>query len=232
MVEREIYVIIVAGGSGSRMGADIPKQFLELGGKPILRLSIELILEACPHAHIITVLPDGHVKYWEEYCLKENFHVPQLIVPGGITRFHSVKNALAKVPGGVIVAVHDAVRPLASPRLVRALLQQAAESGSAVPVVPAVDTLRLLEMRDGVLTAGGTLPDRSKIFAVQTPQVFYSEILKDAYVQAFDTSFTDDASVVARKGIPLTYVQGERYNLKITTPEDLVLAGAIITRQD
>jgi len=214
------------------MGADVPKQFLELGGKPILRLSIELMLEACPRAHIVTVLPDGHVKFWEEYCLKSNFNVPQLIVHGGITRFHSVKNALAKVPDGAIAAIHDAVRPLASPQLVRTLLQTAAESGSAVPVVPAVDTLRVLEKHNGVLALGESLPDRSKIFAVQTPQVFYTEYLHDAYTLAFDTSFTDDASVVARKGIPLSYVQGERYNLKITTPEDLVLARALITPQD
>ena len=232
MVEREIYAIIVAGGSGSRMGADVPKQFLELGGKPILRLSIELMLEACPQAHIVTVLPDGHVRFWEEYCLKNSFNVPQLIVRGGITRFHSVKNALAKVPDGAIAAIHDAVRPLASPGLVRTLLQTAAESGSAVPVVQAVDTLRVLEKHNGVLAPGESLPDRSKIFAVQTPQVFWTEYLHDAYTLAFDTSFTDDASVVARKGIPLSYVQGERYNLKITTPEDLVLARALINLRD
>ncbi len=216
-MERKIYVIIVAGGSGSRMGTSLPKQFLELGGKPILRLSIEVILEACPQARIITVLPDGHIRYWEDYCLKANFHVPQMIVQGGITRFHSVKNALAKVPEGALVAVHDAVRPLVSPELVRTLISRAAESGSAVPAVPAVDTLRVL--------------DRSKIYAIQTPQVFWSETLLDAYRQAFDTAFTDDASVVAKKGMPLSYVQGERYNLKITTPEDLALAEAILLRR-
>ena len=226
-MERKIYVIIVAGGSGSRMGTSLPKQFLELGGKPILRLSIEVILEACPQARIITVLPDGHIRYWEDYCLKANFHVPQMIVQGGITRFHSVKNALAKVPEGALVAVHDAVRssPPGFPGI------RAAESGSAVPAVPAVDTLRVLEKKGETLVAGDSVLDRSKIYAIQTPQVFWSETLLDAYRQAFDTAFTDDASVVAKKGMPLSYVQGERYNLKITTPEDLALAEAILLRR-
>ena len=224
-------MIIVAGGSGSRMGASMPKQFLELGGKPILRLSIEVMLEACPQARIVTVLPEDHIDYWKDYCLKANFHVPQIIVQGGITRFHSVKNALAKVPEGALAAIHDAVRPLVSPELVRALVRQADEGGSAVPAVPAVDTLRVLEKRGETLVAADSVLDRSKIYAIQTPQVFWSETLLDAYKQAFDTAFTDDASVVARKGIPLSYVQGERYNLKITTPEDLALAEAILLRR-
>ncbi len=224
-------MIIVAGGSGSRMGASMPKQFLELGGKPILRLSIEVMLEACPQARIVTVLPEDHIDYWKDYCLKANFHVPQIIVQGGITRFHSVKNALAKVPEGALAAIHDAVRPLVSPELVRALVRQADECGSAVPAVPAVDTLRVLEKKGETLVAADSVLDRSKIYAIQTPQVFWSETLLDAYKQAFDTVFTDDASVVARKGIPLSYVQGERYNLKITTPEDLALAEAILLRR-
>lgn len=224
-------MIIVAGGSGSRMGASMPKQFLELGGKPILRLSIEVMLEACPQARIVTVLPEDHIDYWKDYCLKANFHVPQIIVQGGITRFHSVKNALAKVPEGALVAIHDAVRPLVSPELVRSLIRQADEGGSAVPAVPAVDTLRVLEKKGETLVAADSVLDRSKIYAIQTPQVFWSETLLDAYKQAFDTAFTDDASVVARKGIPLSYVQGERYNLKITTPEDLALAEAILLRR-
>ena len=230
-MERKIYMIIVAGGSGSRMGASMPKQFLELGGKPILRLSIEVMLEACPQARIVTVLPEDHIDYWKDYCLKANFHVPQIIVQGGITRFHSVKNALAKVPEGALVAIHDAVRPLVSPELVRSLVRQADEGGIAVPAVPAVDTLRVLEKKGETLVAADSVLDRSKIYAIQTPQVFWSETLLDAYKQAFDTAFTDDASVVARKGIPLSYVQGERYNLKITTPEDLALAEAILLRR-
>ena len=231
-MEREIYVIIVAGGSGARMGADIPKQFLELGGRPILRRSIELMTEALPKARIITVLPKEYIPYWEDYCLKSNFSVPQMIVKGGITRFHSVKNALAKVPDGVIVAIHDAVRPLVSAQLVQELVAKAAQRGSAIPVIPAVDTLRILDNCDGELHATQETIDRTKIYAVQTPQVFYSEILSKAYTQAFDTAFTDDASVVEKNKIPLSYVTGERFNIKITTAEDLFLAQAIIQKKD
>ena len=231
-MEREIYVIMVAGGSGARMGADIPKQFLDLGGRPILRRSIELMTTALPSAKIITVLPKEYVSYWEDYCLKSNFSVPQMVVKGGITRFHSVKNALAKVPDGAIVAVHDAVRPLVSAQLVQELVRQAAETGSAIPVVPAVDTLRVLKNDDGRLSSSPETLDRSRIYAVQTPQVFHSEILSKAYEQAFDTAFTDDASVVERNKIPLSYVLGERFNIKITTAEDLFLAKAIIQKQD
>ena len=231
-MEREIYVIMVAGGSGVRMGSEIPKQFLELGGRPILRRSIELMTSALPSARIITVLPQEYIPYWEEYCLKSNFSVPQMIVKGGITRFHSVKNALAKVPDGAIAAVHDAVRPLVSARLVQELVSKAAECGSAIPVIPAVDTLRVLDEEDGVLHSSSQTIDRSRIYAVQTPQVFYSEILSDAYRQAFDTAFTDDASVVERNKIPLTYVLGDRFNIKITTAEDLFLAEAIIQKAD
>ena len=231
-MEKEIYVIIVAGGSGARMGASIPKQFLELGGIPILRRSIELMTSALPSAKIITVLPQEYIPYWEEYCLKANFSVPQMIVKGGITRFHSVKNALAKVHDGAIVAVHDAVRPLVSTQLVQDLVNKAAETGSAIPVIPAIDTLRILKVRDGELHSSDETIDRSRIYAVQTPQVFYSEILSNAYQQAFDTAFTDDASVVERNKIPLSYVLGERFNIKITTAEDLFLAEAIIRKQD
>ena len=192
---------MVAGGCGARMGADIPKQFLDLGGRPILRRSIELMTTARPSAKIITVLPKEYVSYWEDYCLKSNFSVPQMVVKGGITRFHSVKNALAKVPD------------------------------AAIPVVPAVDTLRILENNDGRLSSSPETLDRSRVYAVQTPQVFHSEILSKAYDQAFDTAFTDDASVVERNKIPLSYVLGERFNIKITTAEDLFLAKAIIQKQ-
>ena len=231
-MEREIYVIIVAGGSGVRMGGNIPKQFLDLGGRPILRMSIELMTAALPSAKIITVLPKEYISYWKDYCLKSNFSVPQMVVKGGITRFHSVKNALTKVPDGAIVAVHDAVRPLVSAQLVQELVRKAAETGSAIPVVPAIDTLRVLEEKDGELCSSPQTIDRSRIYAVQTPQVFWSEILTEAYGQAFDTAFTDDATVVEKNGKPLSYVIGERFNIKITTAEDLFLAESIIQKKD
>ena len=120
-MDRKKYVVVVAGGSGTRMGAQVPKQFLELGGKAILRRTIEVFLEAIPEINVITVLPEEHMEYWRDYCYRHNFICPQILVKGGITRYHSVRNALAKVPEGAIIAIHDGVRPLLSPSLVQDL---------------------------------------------------------------------------------------------------------------
>ena len=225
-MRRKIYGIFVAGGSGTRMGGEVPKQFLMLDGRPILQRTIEAFLEAEPDLKVITVLPRVHFQTWKDLCATYSFHCPQTLVAGGLTRFHSVQNALRKVPDGAIVAIHDGVRPLVSPALVRRMLDRMEEEGcrALLPVVPVVDTLRSTD-------PATPDPDRSKIVAVQTPQIFRSEDIKAAYTQAYDLSFTDDASVAARKEIPLTLEQGERFNLKITTPEDLVLAEAILTRR-
>ena len=225
-MRRKIYGIFVAGGSGTRMGGEVPKQFLMLDGRPILQRTIEGFLEAEPDLKVITVLPRVHFQTWKDLCATYSFHCPQTLVAGGLTRFHSVQNALRKVPDGAIVAIHDGVRPLVSPALVRRMLDRMEEEGcqALLPVVPVVDTLRSTD-------PATPDPDRSKIVAVQTPQIFRSEDIKAAYTQAYDLSFTDDASVAARKEIPLTLEQGERFNLKITTPEDLVLAEAILTRR-
>ena len=225
-MRRKIYGIFVAGGSGTRMGGEVPKQFLMLDGRPILQRTIEGFLEAEPDLKVITVLPRVHFQTWKDLCAAYSFNCPQTLVAGGLTRFHSVQNALRKVPDGAIVAIHDGVRPLVSPALVRRMLDRMEEEGcrALLPVVPVVDTLRSTD-------PATPDPDRSKIVAVQTPQIFRSEDIKAAYTQAYDLSFTDDASVAARKEIPLTLEQGERFNLKITTPEDLVLAEAILTRR-
>jgi len=223
-MRRKIYGIFVAGGSGTRMGGDLPKQFLLLDGRPILQCTIERFLEAEPDMKVITVLPRAHFQTWKDLCAAYSFNCPQTLVAGGLTRFHSVQNALAKVPDGAIVSIHDGVRPLLSPGLVRRMLDRmSAGCRALLPVVPVVDTLRS--------TVPGTPdPDRSRVVAVQTPQIFRSEDIKAAYTQAYELSFTDDATVAARKGIPLTFEEGERFNLKITTPEDLILAEAILTR--
>ncbi|MCR4824395.1 MAG: 2-C-methyl-D-erythritol 4-phosphate cytidylyltransferase [Bacteroidales bacterium] len=225
-MRKKIYGIFVAGGNGTRMGGELPKQFMLLDGRPILQCTIERFLEAAPEMKIITVLPRGHFETWKDLCAIHSFHCPQTLVAGGLTRFHSVQNALRKVPDGAIVSIHDGVRPLLTAKLVRRMLDRMEDEDcrALLPVVPVVDTLR---SRD----PGTPDPDRSKVVAVQTPQIFRSEDLKEAYTQAYDLLFTDDASVVARKGIPLTFEEGERFNLKITTPEDLVLAEAILTRQ-
>ena len=229
-MDRKKYVIVMAAGSGTRMGADLPKQFIELGGKAILQMTIETFLKACPDISVITVLPEAHMSYWRNYCLERNFTCPQILVKGGITRFHSVRNALEKVPEGAIVAVHDGVRPLVSEKLVRDMFEKAEELPALMPVIPCIDTMKVLEMKDGVLsTIPGASVDRSVLYGAQTPQIFHSEIIKDAYSQAYETSFTDDASVVEKYGKNLSYVMGERFNIKITTQDDLVLAQAILS---
>ena len=220
----------MAAGSGTRMGGEMPKQFLPLGGIPILRRTIERFTRACPDARIVTVLPKDSIPWWKEYCSAHFSHCTQLLVEGGITRFHSVRNALAKIPDGVVVAVQDGVRPLVSEDLIRRMAARMDEVRALIPVVPMVDTLKVLERDAGgeLRTAEGRQVDRASIFGAQTPQMFRSEDLKEAYAQAYDTAFTDDASVALKKGIPLSYIEGERYNLKITTPDDLALAQAIL----
>lgn len=229
-MERKKYVIIMAAGSGTRMGAGRPKQFLELEGKAILQKTMEVFLNACPGISVITVLPQDFIGYWREYCLEHNFVCPQILVPGGITRFHSVRNALDRVPEGALVAVHDGVRPLLSEELVRDMFEKAEGVPALIPVTPCVDTMKVLENKDGELVAvPGAKADRSVLYGAQTPQIFHSEILKEAYAMPYDTSFTDDASVVEKYGKSLSYVVGERLNIKITTQDDLLLARAILS---
>lgn len=234
-MERNIYVVMMAGGSGLRMGADKPKQFIALGNKPILKCTIEKFIKACPGIKVITVLPKDYLQVWKDYCISSGFIYPQALVEGGITRFHSVKNALAKVPDGAIVAIHDGVRPLLSTSLIKTLIAQMKTARAVIPIVPCIDTLKSLQPiqhPDGTVSfkpIEGPEPDRSRIFCAQTPQIFRSEDIKEAYTTAYDVSFTDDASVAESQKIPLTYVMGERYNLKITTPDDLDMARAIFS---
>ena len=219
----------MAAGSGTRMGADVPKQFIELCGKSVLQRTIEVFVEACPGIKVVTVLPEAHIAYWKSYCLKHNFTCPQILAKGGITRFHSVRNALEKVPEGALVAVHDGVRPLVSAALVREMFEKAENVNGLIPVVPCVDTMRVLRKSGDMLEPmPGASADRSVLYGVQTPQIFQSEILKSAYAQAYDTSFTDDASVVEKYGKNLSFVIGERFNIKLTTPDDLKIARALI----
>ena len=229
-MERKKFVIIMAAGSGTRMGAQMPKQFLELDGKAILQKTIEVFQEACPGISVITVLPQDHISYWRQYCLDRNFICPQILVSGGITRFHSVRNALDRVPDGAVVAVHDGVRPLLSPELVRDIFKAAETQQAVIPVTPCVDTIKDLESKEGRLEAvPGAKADRSVLYGAQTPQVFHSEVIKEAYSMAYDTAFTDDASVLEKYGKSLSFVIGERLNIKITTQDDLLLARAVLS---
>ena len=233
-MSRRRYVIIMAAGSGTRMGADRPKQFLEIGGKAILQKTMEVFLQASPGISVVTVLPEAFIDYWKDYCYKRNFTCPQILVKGGITRFHSVRNALERIPEGALVAVHDGVRPLITGRLVEEMFAQAETHPTLIPVIPCVDTMKVLSKRtqpsgeDVLETVPGAVADRSVLYGAQTPQIFHSEVLKEAYAQPYDTAFTDDASVVEKYGKSLSYTMGERLNIKITTTDDLILAEAIM----
>ena len=222
------YAVIVAGGRGVRMGADKPKQFLEIGGKPILRHTIERFLTFDPSVEIVLVLPRDGRDYWRTYCRENGFLERYSMVSGGITRFHSVQNALSFVGDEGLVAIHDGVRPLVSAGLLERMYAAAAEHAAAVPVVPVSESVRRVEKKDSGEEASAPV-DRTGLVLVQTPQVFRADVLKTAYRQPFRPSFTDDASVVEAAGYPVKLVPGERFNIKVTTPDDLSLAASLLT---
>lgn len=230
MKEKKIYGVFVAGGSGTRMGTEIPKQFLEISGRTILEHSIRRLLEACPALVPVVVLPSEHIPTWKRICAGSHFDLPQILVEGGMTRFHSVRNALEKVPDGVMVLIHDGVRPLVSPELVRRLLKTSQDCRAVIPVCPVTDTLKRLVPAEGgtLVSAEDPDPDRAGLYGAQTPQLFPSELIRKAYNLGYNESFTDDASVARAAKIPLTYISGERYNIKITTPEDLFVAEKLL----
>ena len=218
-------VIIVAGGSGRRMGGALPKQFMMLDNEPILARSINRIHEALPAAEIVVVLPEEHVELWKNIAAR--FDVARhKIALGGKERFHSVKNGLEALSDEVcIVGIHDAVRPLASKKLVIKLFLEAENNTAVIPVVAPIDSYRIVEGDDSRII------DRSALRMVQTPQVFQAEALRKAYEQPFSTTFTDDASVMEAAGHKVTLVEGERENIKITTPSDMFIAEAIINAE-
>lgn len=218
------YVIIVAGGKGLRMGSDIPKQFLPVGGKPVLMRTIERFREYAEALTIILVLPKAQQEYWKTLCQKHDFTVEYLLADGGETRFHSVKYGLALIPDNVegIVGVHDGVRPFPSLDVIRDCYETAREKKAVIPVVPVVETLRHVTQ--------GTKP-RSDYRLVQTPQVFDIQLLKAAYQQTYSDAFTDDASVVEAYGHTVALVDGNRENIKITTPYDLKIAETLVHNQ-
>ena len=219
--------IIVAGGSGTRFGAQLPKQFLELGGMPILMRTIQAFGEDWDgYIDVIVTLPEGQMGLWHDLCDRYGFAVPHRVVPGGETRWHSVKNALDSI-GDIadvdMIAVHDGVRPLASPALIHRILEAARRDGAAIPVVMLNDSVRQ------VTGESSHALDRSSLRAVQTPQAFDARLLLEAYAQPFAPTFTDDASVVERLGHSVTLVEGEAANLKITRPMDLALAEYLLS---
>ena len=210
-------VVIVAGGKGLRMGADIPKQFLCVGGRPILIRTLERFREYDAGLQIVLVLPHEQQAYWADLCRQYGFSIDYTLADGGPTRFHSVLNGLQKVaPDAALIAVHDGVRPYVSTEVIGRCFDEAARSGAVVPVVDEVETLRHLDS-DGT---SHTVP-RSEYVRVQTPQVFEAQLLRRAYAQPFCERFTDDASVVESTGHAVALVAGNVENIKITTPNDL-----------
>ena len=216
------YVIITAGGMGSRMGTSTPKQFLELNGTPVIMHSILAFLNYSESIKLILVLPENSVSDWKELCIKHQFNVDHEFCPGGKTRFESVKNGLEHVDDEGLVAVHDAVRPLASQSLIKRCFEEASLHGNSVPAIPLKDSVRETSGNDNRSV------DRNKFMMIQTPQVFDTLRIKKAYEQAYRTSFTDDATVVESVGVKINLVEGEHSNIKITTKEDLALAETLI----
>lgn len=218
------YIIIVAGGKGLRMGSDIPKQFLPIGGKPVLMRTLERFRQYSPTLQIILVLPKAQQDYWQKLCKEYAFDIDYQLADGGETRFHSVQNGLAKIPDNAqgVVGVHDGVRPFPSIDVIRNCYETAREKKAVIPVIPVVETVRHLKGDTSV-----TVP-RNEYRLVQTPQTFDIQLLKEANRQPYNDGFTDDASVVETFGFNITLVEGNRENIKITTPYDLKIAEVLI----
>ncbi len=218
----EMYALIVAGGSGKRMGAEMPKQFLELAGRPVLMHTIERFKSFNDSIEIITVLPENQLRHWIDLQKKYSFTIPQTIVKGGFHRFFSVRNGLkfVNIPG--IVAIHDGVRPFVTIDTIKRCFEAAEKYGNAIPSISPADSMR-------ILTEEGSQPlNRLKIRNIQTPQVFSAELIKKAYLQEYRPEFTDDATVLENSGEKINLIEGNRENIKITNPEDLLISSALL----
>ena len=225
MEQPRVGVIIVAGGSGKRMGGTLPKQFSFVGGEPILAHTINAFRKALPTSRIVVVLPAEYIEFWKN--LSARFEVSKhSLVEGGAERFHSVKNGIEALSDAVdLIAVQDGVRPFASKELILRTVACAAENGSAIPVVKAVDSYRAVEGEESHII------DRTPLRIVQTPQIFAAPILRAAYDTEFRKEFTDDASVVEFSGEKISLCEGDYLNIKITTPNDISLANAIVAME-
>ena len=220
------FAIIVAGGAGSRMGADIPKQFLLLRNKPLLWHTVTAFLTAYEDIRIILVLPESHLDKGREIAQSTSSHGQIIIVEGGLTRFHSVQNGLTHVPSDSIVFVHDGVRCLVTTRLIQQCYEATLARGNAIPCVSAIDTIRIETLN------GNELIERSKVKIIQTPQTFTGFTLKKAYQQDYQELFTDDASVVESLGEKIHLVVGDFKNIKITSKIDLLIAEQILIERE
>jgi len=221
--EANIFTIIVAGGLGTRICSDIPKQFLLLAGKPVLMYSISAFRLAAPAIQITVVLPEGQQDTWINLCEKHQFNEPHTLVVGGNTRYQSVRNGLAALNGPGLAAIHDGVRPLIWPETIRHLFAEAAIYSNAIPAISPKDSLRWFDDQ------GSRIIDRNFVKLIQTPQVFELNKLKAAYVQEYEDAFTDDATVWEKAGNPVHLTEGQESNIKITRQEDLLIAEALLS---
>lgn len=220
------YLIVVAGGKGTRMGGDTPKQFQLLGDKPVIMVTLERLHAIDSTMQLVLVLPAEHIEWWKELCRKHSFAVPLLLAQGGATRFHSVQNGLSMVDDieEALVGVHDGVRPFVSSRVLDDCFREAWIHGAAIPMIEVHDSMRHIVGVNGVTE----VVPRDRYRLVQTPQVFKLSLLRRAYEQRFIESFTDDASVVEALGEQVAGVEGNRENIKLTTPFDLVIAKTLM----
>ncbi len=221
MNQRE-YALIVAGGKGTRIKSNLPKQFIELNGKPVLLYTLEAFYNYSDEISVVLVLPEEDFKIWGVICKKFNFTKPVILQKGGETRFQSVKNGLDKIEGDGLVAIHDGVRPLVSADLIGASFRLASVQGSAIASVRLKESIR---MTDQDTTSA---VDRSKFRLIQTPQTFDVQLIKKAYQMKEDMSLTDDASVAEKAGHKISLFEGRYENIKITTAEDLIVVEALL----
>ncbi|MBZ5855572.1 2-C-methyl-D-erythritol 4-phosphate cytidylyltransferase [Flavihumibacter profundi] len=222
----EKYAVVVAGGSGMRMGTAVPKQFLPLRGKPVLWYTLTAFLDSFPDMQIILVLPEQYLETGKE-ILRSTYDPNRIwMTIGGETRFHSVRNGLQHIKKHSIIFVHDGVRCLLTPGLIRRCFDGAVDKGNAIPAIKAVDTIR-------IETVNGNMQiDREKVRIIQTPQTFFSDLIKSAFEQDFHESFTDEASVVEKLGVKINLIEGESSNIKITRPLDLLIAERVLEERE
>ena len=216
------YAVIVAGGKGQRMGNAIPKQFLPLAGKPVLYYTLKAFIDAYADIKLVLVLPHDQLSYAQMVLQAFPERIDMAIVQGGETRFHSVQNGLKAVSGNSVIFVHDGVRPLASAELIRRCYEQAIENGSAIPAIAVADSMRIVD-------GDNSQPvDRQNMRSIQTHQTFRADILLPAFEQGYKEEFTDEATVVEAYGEEVYLVEGEKSNIKLTTPEDMLVAETIL----
>jgi 2-C-methyl-D-erythritol 4-phosphate cytidylyltransferase len=221
-VDTKKFALIVAGGSGSRMKSDIPKQFIAIHGKPMLMHTMEAFYRNDPDFSFVVVLPGKEIALWNELCRKHSFEINHKVTAGGKTRFHSVKNGLEQIQEEGIVFIHDGVRPLVSSKTIESCYQMALEKGNALPVIAPSESVREITGNEN------RAADRKRFFLVQTPQTFRVSIIKIAFNQKYSEKFTDDAAVLENTGVNIYMVNGNRENIKITYPEDLTFATILL----